>query len=50
MKQLLSGIEHCHNNGVLHRDIKTSNLLVSSDGIIKIADFGLATFFDPGKR
>lgn len=47
MKQLLSGIEHCHNKGVLHRDIKSSNLLVSEDGILKIADFGLATHFDP---
>jgi cyclin-dependent kinase 12/13 len=47
MKQLLSGIEHCHNNGVLHRDIKSSNLLVSNDGILKIADFGLATSYDP---
>lgn len=47
MKQLLSGIEHCHNKAVLHRDIKSSNLLVSEDGILKIADFGLATHFDP---
>ncbi|KAL8250295.1 hypothetical protein R6Q59_033988 [Mikania micrantha] len=46
-KQLLSGIEHCHKNGVLHRDIKGSNLLIDDDGILKIADFGLASFYDP---
>ncbi|GKU96453.1 hypothetical protein SLEP1_g9685 [Rubroshorea leprosula] len=47
MKQLLSGLDHCHSHGVLHRDIKGSNLLIDSNGILKIADFGLASCFDP---
>lgn len=50
MHQLLSGLEHCHNRYVLHRDIKGSNLLIDNEGILKIADFGLASTFDPNKK
>ncbi|KAF5460972.1 hypothetical protein F2P56_020804 [Juglans regia] len=46
-QQLLQGLDHCHSHGVLHRDIKGSNLLIDNKGILKIADFGLASFFDP---
>ncbi|KAI3812261.1 hypothetical protein L1987_16968 [Smallanthus sonchifolius] len=45
MKQLLNGLDHCHSHGVLHRDIKGSNLLIDNNGILKIADFGLANIF-----
>ncbi|KAG8890931.1 hypothetical protein FRB98_002951 [Tulasnella sp. 332] len=46
--QLLSAIAHCHANWVLHRDLKTSNLLMNNRGQIKVADFGLARKFgDP---
>ncbi|KAG5056148.1 hypothetical protein AAZX31_03G223100 [Glycine max] len=50
MHQLLSGLEHCHNRHVLHRDIKGSNLLIDNEGTLKIADFGLASIFDPNHK
>lgn len=42
MRQLMSGLAFLHDNWIVHRDIKSSNLLFSHGGILKIGDFGLA--------
>jgi cell division cycle 2-like protein len=42
LKQLLSAMETMHDRWIIHRDLKTSNLLLSNQGEIKVADFGLA--------
>ncbi|XP_060865471.1 cyclin-dependent kinase 9-like [Metopolophium dirhodum] len=45
IRQLLNGLHYMHTNKILHRDLKTSNILVTNEGILKIADFGLSRSF-----
>ncbi|PIC17282.1 hypothetical protein B9Z55_023581 [Caenorhabditis nigoni] len=49
VRQLLRGMSHLHDLWILHRDLKTANILISSSGVLKIADFGLAREYGEAK-
>ncbi|KAF1822550.1 Pkinase-domain-containing protein, partial [Dissoconium aciculare CBS 342.82] len=49
-KQLFEGLDYLHRRGVLHRDIKAANILVSKTGELKLADFGLARFYQKRQK
>ena len=44
--QVCAGVAHAHRNLIIHRDLKPENILVTSDGTVKLVDFGIAKLFD----
>lgn len=50
MKQLVSAVAHAHHQGIIHRDIKSQNVLVKDDGTVKLSDFGIAQMGDAAQQ
>ena len=50
MQQLLNGLYFIHENKILHRDMKAANILITKNGVLKLADFGLARAFSQPKK
>ena len=49
LRQTLLALGHAHHEGFVHRDIKPENLLVTREGVVKVADFGLARAYADGR-
>jgi eukaryotic-like serine/threonine-protein kinase len=50
LRQTLLGLGHAHRQGLVHRDIKPENIMVTTEGLVKVADFGLARAYADGRQ
>ncbi|KAG2226649.1 hypothetical protein INT45_000996 [Circinella minor] len=48
-RQIVSALDYCHRNSIVHRDLKIENILITRDEDIKIIDFGLSNIYSPSR-
>lgn len=46
LRQLVAATDYMHRMNIVHRDLKMENILMDSDGVVKVIDLGLGNFFD----
>ncbi|KAJ3148518.1 serine/threonine-protein kinase KIN2 [Geranomyces michiganensis] len=50
LRQIISAIDYCHQNSIVHRDLKIENVLIDKNGSIKLIDFGLSNMYAPSNQ